>query len=442
MRKTAAELLAFIRRSPSQFHAVENICGSLAEAGFTRLSESEPWNLERGGAYYTMRNHSSVIAFRIPEDAEKISFRLVSSHSDSPTFKVKAAAELTGPAEYLRLNVEPYGGMIDWTWLDRPLSIGGRVMVREQGKITEKLLSIDRDILLIPSLAIHMNKEVNKGMELNRQVDLCPLFSAGEMGKGAFDRMIAAELGCDAEDIVSRELCLVNRQQGVVWGEKEEFISSPKLDDLEAAFASLKGFLSADNRKDVMVYCCFDNEEVGSETKQGAASTFLENTLRRITESFTSGYDAYCAAVARSFMVSFDNAHAVHPNHPEKTDPENRNFLNQGIVIKENAAQHYTTDAFSRAVFSEICRENGIPTQLFANKSTERGGSTLGNISNTQVSLPCVDIGLPQLSMHSSYETAGCRDITYAVEAVKAFYSTEFETGDDGIFFKEYESAL
>lgn len=435
MKETAERLLHFIEKSPSQFHAAQNICRILRKAGFTPLRECDCWNLQKGGSYYATRNHSSVIAFRIPENTEKTSFRLVSSHSDSPTFKVKTASELAGPGSYLRLNVEPYGGMIDQSWLDRPLSVAGRVMVREDGKLSEKLLSVDRDLLLIPSVAIHLNRDANKGTELNRQVDLCPLFSAGKMEKGAFDRMIAAELSCNEKDILSKELCLVNRQKGSVWGVEEEFISAPKLDDLAAAYTSLRGFLQAENEKDISVYCCFDNEEVGSGTKQGAASTFLLDTLRRITETFDPGIDAYCAAIARSFMLSFDNAHAVHPNHPEKTDQENCCWLNKGIVIKENAAQHYTTDAFSRAIFSEICHRNGIPVQLFANRSDLRGGSTLGNISNTQVSLSCVDIGIPQLSMHSSYETAGSEDISHAEDAIRAFYSELFEIGEEEILF-------
>lgn len=425
--ETSKELVEFIRRSPSMFHTVDTLRSYLDAAGATYLPEGEPWRVERGGLYYTVRNGSSLIAWRVGEQLESYHFQMCASHTDSPTYKVKSVAELEGPAEYLRLDVEGYGGMIDYTWLDRPLSVAGRVLVREGDGVRSRLLSLDRDVLLIPSLAVHMNRDVNKGYAFNRQVDLCPLFSAGELKRGDFDRMVAEALGVDPADVVARDLFLVNRQEGRVWGFANEFVSSPKLDDLQCDFVSLKAFLATDNPHDVSVLACFDNEEVGSNTKQGALSTFLRDTLRRINGALGKGEEDLARAVAKSFLVSCDNAHAVHPNHAEKSDDANRALLNHGIVIKEAANQKYTTDAFSRAVMVELCRRAGVPVQTFANRSDMAGGSTLGNLSNTQVSVHAVDVGLPQLAMHSSYETAGARDTAYGIAALEAFYGTDVQ---------------
>ncbi|WP_194610619.1 M18 family aminopeptidase [Clostridium vitabionis] len=423
----AKELLEFIAHSPSMFHSVETIRGMLDQAGFTFLPEAAHWAVKPGGDYYTVRNHSSIIAFRVGDELTDYHFQMCASHSDSPTYKIKSVPELNGPGEYLRLDVEAYGGMIDNTWFDRPLTVAGRVLVREGDGVRARLLYIDRDLLLIPNVAIHFNREVNNGYKYNRQVDLCPLFSAGELKKGAFDAMIAGELGVRAEDILGRDLFLVNRERGTVWGYAGEFISSPKLDDLECAYVSLKAFLAAKNSRTVNVYCCFDNEEVGSNTKQGAMSTFLQDVLHRINHSLGKTPEDYYQAVAGSFLVSCDNAHAVHPNHAEKTDAVNCTWMNKGVVVKEAANQKYTTDAFSRAVFTNLCREAGVPVQAFANRSDSAGGSTLGNLSNTQVSVHAVDIGLPQLAMHSSYETAGVKDIGYAIEALTKFYQTTLQ---------------
>lgn len=421
------ELLEFIQASPSMFHSIHTIKSYLEKENYTYLPEGKPWKLEKGGKYYSTRNNSSIIAFQIGNELSDYHFQMSAAHSDSPTYKIKSAAELLGPGEYLKLNVEAYGGMIDSTWFDRPLSVAGRVLVKEDGAIKNKLLYIDKDVLLIPNLAIHMNRAVNDGYAFNRSVDLCPLFSAGAMRPGEFDQMIARELGVQKEDILGKDLFLVNRQSPAIWGYENEFISSPKLDDLQCAFVSLKGFLASSNPKAINVYCCFDNEEVGSNTKQGAMSTFLQDTLRRI--NFNLGYDEdeYHQAIARSFLVSCDNAHAVHPNKSEETDRINCAYMNRGLVIKEAANQKYTTDAFSRSIFVSICKKAGVPVQLFANRSDKVGGSTLGNLSNTQVSLNAVDIGLPQLAMHSSYETAGSKDTAYAYEALKMFFDSNIQ---------------
>ena len=430
------ELVSFIDKCPSMFHSVHTIAQELKAKGFSYLPEQEAWNLEAGKGYFTTRNGSSIIAFRVPAEMKDYHFQMSAAHGDSPAYKIKSVPELTGPGEYIKLDVEAYGGMIDSTWFDRPLTVAGRVMVRGNGSLSSKLFYIDQDILLIPNVAIHLNRQVKDGYAFNRQVDLCPLYSNGEMKKGSFDEMVAHVLNISVDDIAAKDLFLVNRQKGSLWGWKKEFVSSPRLDDLQCAFISLKGFMDASDNGAVNVYCCFDNEEVGSNTKQGAMSTFLKDTLKRINSALGKTADEYYQAVAKSFLVSCDNAHAVHPNHPEKTDEVNRSFMNKGLVIKESANQKYTTDAFSRALFTEICRQAQAPVQTFANRSDSVGGSTLGNLSNTQVSVHAVDMGLPQLAMHSSYETAGSKDTLYAYQALKQFFSTMVSIeGSDQVSF-------
>lgn len=432
------ELLSFIQSSPSMFHSISTISKYLDEAGFTYLKEKDAWNVEAGGKYYTTRNHSSIIAFKVGKNCSDYHFQMTAAHGDSPTYKVKSVPELEGPNEYLRLDVEAYGGMIDSTWFDRPLSVAGRVLVQEGNKVQNRLLYIDKDILIIPNVAIHFNRQVNDGYKYNRQIDLCPLFSSGELKKGDFDRMVASELGVEPVQILAKDLFLVNRQKPVIWGWKDEFVSTPKIDDLQCAFVALKGFIESQNEESVNVYCCFDNEEVGSNTKQGAMSTFLHDVLVRLNAALGKSEDEYYQAVAKSFLVSCDNAHAVHPNHPEKTDAVNCAYMNKGIVLKESANQKYTTDAFSRALFTAICNKAGVPVQTFANRSDSVGGSTLGNLSNTQVSVHAVDFGLPQLAMHSSYETAGIKDTGYAIASLKAFYDTVIHIdGADEVVFDE-----
>ena len=428
------QLLDFIHRSPSMFHAIASIRAELDAAGYMPLLETEAWHIEPDGKYYTVRNGSSLIAFQVGRDTQNCSFRIAAAHSDSPVYKIKAAPELKGPEEMLRLNVEAYGGMIDSTWLDRPLSVAGRVLIRNGDAVETRLFCTDRDVVLIPNLAIHFNRDVNKGYAFNRQTDLCPLFSAGKLKEGDFDAMVAGQLGIDPKNLLAKDLFLANRQRGCVWGAAGEFISSPRLDDLQCAFSALRGFLAGERENGVNVFCCFDNEEVGSNTRQGAMSTFLKDCLKRISGCLGLNSEEYARAVASSFLLSADNAHAVHPNHPEKTDAENRCFLNRGIVIKENAAQKYTTDAVSRAIVREICEMSGEPYQLFANRSDMAGGSTLGNLSNIQVSLHAADVGLPQLAMHSSYETAGAEDTASAVNVFRAYYRADLCIENDDKF--------
>lgn len=430
------KLLHFTDSCPSMFHSCASIETEMKAAGFEQLPEQAPWKIEPGKNYYAKRNNSSLIAFKIPQDLKDYHFQISAAHSDSPCYKIKSVPEMTGPGEYLKLDVEAYGGMIDYTWMDRPLTVAGRVLVENNGSLESRLFYIDKDIMIIPSVAIHFNRQVNDGYAFNRQVDLSPLYSNGAVKKGSFDEMVAEVLGVQSDQIAGKDLFIVTRQKGTLWGWKDEFVSGSRLDDLECAYLTMKGFLDAKPAVHINVYCCFDNEEVGSNTKQGAMSTFLQDTLHRINIGLGKDEDAYYQAIAASFLVSADNAHAVHPNHPEKTDEINRSFMNKGVVIKESANQKYTTDAFSRAVFRQIAKFADVPVQVFANRSDAQGGSTLGNLSNTQVSLHAVDIGLPQLAMHSSYETGGTLDVLYMWQVMKKYFETNIRIeGSDRVSF-------
>ncbi len=431
-QKTAKEMLDFITKSPTCFHATANLGEMLEKAGFQKLWENEEWKLEKGGRYYTERNDSSVIAFAIPAKGADIKgFHMAAAHSDSPCFKIKEKPELTVEEHYLRLNTEKYGGMILSTWLDRPLSVAGRLAVRGECGIESRLVNIDRDLCVIPNVAIHMNREMNKGVEYNPQVDMLPLFADaafavetadGQPEKTTLLALAAEAAGVDAEKILGEDLFLYTRQEGRFMGAKGEFVLSPRLDDLQSAFALTKAFTESLPTEYINICAVFDNEEVGSGTRQGADSTFLEDVLQRITEGLQESRSTYLRWVADSFLISADNAHAVHPNHPEKADPTNRPYLNGGIVIKYHGSQKYTTDGISAARMKEYCERAKVPYQTYANRSDIAGGSTLGNISTAHVSVSSVDIGLPQLAMHSAVETAGMMDTEYAVRALKEFW--------------------
>lgn len=423
------ELASFIEKSPTAFHAVATIQEMLVEKGYQYLGEEEAWNMVSGGKYYVTRNASSIIAFQVGDLKQNLSFHITASHSDSPAFKLKEHAILEVAKKYAKLNTEGYGGMLCAPWFDRPLSLAGRVIVKQKDTFEQRLVCFDRDLCVIPSVAIHMNRESNDGMKYNKQVDMLPLLGGEGFTEEDFKALVAKEAGVKPEHILGTELFVYNRMKASNWGAKEEFISAPRLDDLQCAYGSLMGFLKGENKKNINVFACFDNEEVGSGTKQGADSTFLADVMKRIYEAAGKSKEEYHRAVANSFMLSCDNAHAVHPNHPEKTDETNRVFMNEGIVMKSHAGQKYTSDAVSMAMFREICDRAGVPVQCFANRSDAAGGSTLGNIAMAQVSMNTVDIGLPQLSMHSPYETAGVKDTEYLIKAVKEFYKSHFEVG-------------
>lgn len=420
-KKTAKKLLKFIQKSPTAFQAVEEMSQRLQKEGFKELKEEKHWDLKAGGNYFVTRNHSAVIAFSIPKKPAW-KFHIMASHSDSPALKIKENPEMEVEKAYIKLNVERYGGMLLAPWFDRPLSVAGRLIVRKNGEIQEKLVAVDKDLLVIPNLAIHMNREVNDGYKYNVQKDMLPLYSDYD-GKGSFMKLMAAETDVAEEDILGHDLFLYGRTPGTVWGANEEFISAPRLDDIQCAFASLEGFLRGERKESIAVHCVLDNEEVGSTTKQGAASTFLKDTLMRINMGLGRTQEEYLMTLADSFMVSADNAHALHPNHTDKTDPVNRPVLNGGIVIKYNANQKYCTDGVSAAIFKDICDRAEVPYQTFVNRSDMAGGSTLGNISNTQVPMKTVDIGLAQLAMHSVYETTGAKDTESLAKAAAVLFA-------------------
>lgn len=431
MNELLRGLFDFIEKSPTCFHAVQEVKNILLAGGFEELQETKPWTVQAGKRYFVTRNQSSLIAFSMPEE-EMRAFQIVASHSDSPTFKIKKNPEKEVQGHYVQLNTERYGGMICASWFDRPLSVAGRVAVRtENGGVQSRLVCCDRDLVVIPNLAIHMNRSANDGYAYNPQTDMLPLYG-GEGAGGSFRKEIAAAAGAAPEHILCADLFLYNRMKGTVWGSRGEFIAAPRLDDLECAYTSLKAFLDGRGRRNASVYALFDNEEVGSGTKQGADSSFLDTVLRRVARAAGISGEKLDTVMASSFMVSADNAHALHPNHPDKNDPTNPVYLNNGVVVKFNANQKYTTDAISGAVFQEICRRAGAKFQVFVNRSDLLGGSTLGNISNSHVSVNTVDIGLPQLAMHSCYETAGSEDVESMVSALTAFYRTDIETLSDG----------
>lgn len=430
--KISREMMEFIKSHPSSFHVADGLAQILSDNGFERLYENEKWKLQKGRDYYVMRNGSSLIAFRIPA-GEVHNFQMVASHSDSPSFKIKENPEMVSAGHYVELNAEKYGGMLCAPWFDRPLSIAGRVMVRADGGVKQRLINFDRDLVMIPNLAIHMDRNLNDGYKYNAQKDMIPIWG-DEASEGSFDEMVAAECGASKEDVVSTDLFLYNRMLGTVWGAQNEYISSPHLDDVQCAYASVKAMLKGHHRESIGVCCVFDNEEVGSGTKQGAASSFLKDVLERIAFGLGMNAEELKMLLSESFLISADNAHAVHPNHMDKADPTNRPYMNGGIVIKYNANQRYTTDAVSAAVFQEICRKAEVPVQSYVNRSDVPGGSTLGNIASHQVSVNMVDIGLAQLAMHSPYETAGVRDTAYLIRALETFYNTGIRREKDGTY--------
>jgi len=412
--------LTFAEQSPTAFHATANLAEMLEENGFRRLKETDPWLVDTGGKYYVIRNDSAVIAFIVPETGFG-AFRIAAAHSDSPLFKLKEHFE-DDSGDYLRINVEKYGGMIMSTWLDRPLSVAGRLAVREGDGVGTRLVNLDRDAVLIPNQPIHFNRDINDGYKYDPQTDMMALYGPKE-AKGALMREIAAAAGVDEKDILSHDLFLYNRQNASVWGAEDAYFSCGRIDDLECAWGCMKALTESTARDTVQVCAVFDNEEVGSGTRQGANSGFLYDTLTRLGFALGASDGEIRAAAAGGFMVSADNAHAVHPNHPEKFDKQNRVFMNKGVVIKHNASQKYTTDAVSGARFALVCEKAGVPVQHFANRSDLPGGSTLGNLAVQHVSMESVDIGLAQLAMHSVYETAGTKDLEYLTTAMKEFWS-------------------
>jgi aspartyl aminopeptidase len=421
------QLFNYIQNAPTAFHAVDAAKEMLVEAGFSELKENEAWTLLPGKSYFVTRNLSALIAFRLPKTAHT-GFQIVASHTDSPCFKIKEKGITACGGKYELLNTEMYGGAIASSWLDRPLSVAGRVMLRTENGIQPRLICADQDMLVIPNLCIHQNRSINDGKPMHNQTDMLPLYSLGGI---SFKEKVAQLAGVCAEDILAEDLFVYNRMPGTVWGPEEELLSAPRLDDLECAFSSIRALIDAETVRNVAVSGLFDNEEVGSCTRQGADSSFLQDILSRIDRCLGLDEQAHRQRIAASFMVSADNAHAAHPNHPETSDPVNRVWMNEGIVVKFSGNQKYTSDAVSAAVFRTICDRAGVPTQSFYNHSDQRGGSTLGNLSGRHVSVTTVDIGLAQLAMHSSWETAGVQDLSWMVKGMTAFFETALRCDGD-----------
>lgn len=426
------DLVEFLQESVTPFHAAAKAESWLRAAGFTRLEEADYWNLEPGKGYYTTRNGSSVVAWRVPDHAIG-GWRIVASHSDSPTWKIKT--DIVENDGCRRLSVEGYGGMIMSTWLDRPLTVGGRVIVKTEDGIESRLVCIDRDLLVIPSLAIHFQRDINKGHTFNPQVDMQPLW--GPAGSRTLTDLVAEELGVDTADILDSDLQLVTRQAPTQIGPDGEFFMAPRIDDLECAATTLLGFLDAAVETDsacAPVWAMLDNEEVGSSSRMGAQSSYLRDVLDRIVDAIPHSGQAMHRAMANSFMLSADNAHATHPNFPQKSDPCAPVRLGGGVVLKYNASQKYTTNAVSGAIFRAICEKADVPVQVFTNRADEAGGSTLGNLQSHTLPIPMADIGLAQLAMHSAVETASVADAEAMTKAVAAFYRVHLRALGDGTY--------
>lgn len=426
------ELLSFIEQHPSVFHMIEGQKQMLLDAGYEQLLESRPWTLREGGKYFLTRNGSAIVAFRIPKK-EFSGFMIMASHSDSPMLKIKENPEITVDGKYKKLNVELYGGPLLAPWFDRPLSVAGRVFVKTETGVESRLVHAGRDLVLIPSLAIHMNRAVNdEGYKYKVQRDLLPLYGAAD-AEGLIP-LLAKSCGIDPETVVSHDLFVYNRQAPSIWGAQGEFMSSPKLDDVQCAWSSLTGFLESSDADSIPVHIVFDNEEVGSMTKQGAASALLKDTLRRITACLGMTESEYLAKLPQSFMLSGDNAHAMHPNYLDKCDPVNHPKMNGGVVLKYSGSQKYTTDAASAAIVHVLAAQAGVTVQPFTNHSDIPGGATLGNISAQQVAVKTADIGAAQLAMHSPYETCGSSDTEQLVALARKLFSSSLTETADGCY--------
>ncbi len=417
MEKINYELLDFIASSPTAFHTVSSVATRLVEEGYTELYESSEWLLKAGGSYFVRRGASSLVAFRIP-DEDFDGYQIATAHTDSPMFKLKPDFELED--KYLRFSADKYGSPILSSWLDRPLSVAGRVVVRENNKIVTRLVETDTPIAIIPSLAPHL--KTDKDAPLSLKTDMLAL--VGEGGKMRVADLLADMLGIDFDSVISHDLYLVNSQKGLIWGSDFSFVSSPRLDDLQCVFAALSGFLYSLDETNVPVLALFDKEEVGSESANGASSAFLPETLERISSSLGKSRAEHFRLLSNSFFISADNAHALHPNHPEQSDSVNNGLLNSGIAIKHNAMGRYVTDAEGEGIVKTLCKTFDIPYFDYTNRSDIVGGSTLGHILQTHLSITGVDIGLPQLAMHSSFETAGARDTEYACRLFEAFFNS------------------
>ena len=428
MKKFAENMLDFIYKSPTQFNAVEVSAEMLEKNGFEKLNPKENWKLEVGKKYYTTKNSSALVAFKVNSDeVEKEGFRIIGSHTDSPGFRIKPNAEMEACGAYLKLNTEGYGGMILSTWLDRPLAMAGRVFLRGENpfKPVEKIVNINKPVCIIPNLAIHMNRSINDGYKYNKQTDMLPL--AGLINEqlekdNYMVKLLASELNVEVEEIIDFDIFLYEYEKGCFTGANEEFISTGRLDNLSMYYSSVEALLDSDSKSGISIAVGFDNEEVGSATKQGADSNMLLNILERVCISLGKDRQQFFEAIENSFIISSDLAHAVHPNVNGMADPTNRPVMGKGPVIKVHAGQAYTSDGYSISVYKEICRECGVEYQEFVNKSDQRGGSTIGPISSTHIDIPSVDVGAPILSMHSIRELGCSEDFYNTYKTFMKFY--------------------
>ena len=415
------ELKNYLNCSYTAYHAVENAEKLLKDNGFTRLSETKKWDIKRGGKYYAVRNGSSLVAFTVGDGDY---FKIAASHTDSPALKLKASPIIKGNG-YARLNVEKYGGGILYSFLDRPLVIAGRINVRQGEKIVSENTVSDYNVV-IPSQAIHINRSVNDGMQFNAQTDLSPLISF----EADADEAMIYKTSLEGE-VVGADLYLVSSEKCYDFGAKGDFVAAPRIDNLSSVFASLNAIINTKDTDGISVAAFFNSEEIGNGTSTGAEGDLVEAALLRIASSLGMDTQEYYAALARSVLLSIDVAHAVHPNHPEKSDPTNRPILGGGVVIKRNANGAYATDGMAEAIIGSIFTKNGIPTQSYHARSDMPCGTTLGKNFVCKMGMLACDIGLPQLAMHSACESFAAKDYTYLYDAVSAFYGAKIRITDD-----------
>ena len=429
VKSFAREVIEFIDESPSTYHVVKNCSDILDENGFERIMPREKWEIKKGGKYFLKKSSSTIIAFTVGEDFDvKNGFKIFGAHTDSPCFRIKPNPEIV-TENVVRLNTEVYGGPILSTWFDRPLSIAGRVIVKGENSFFPRTvkIKIDEPLLTIPNLAIHQNREVNNGVKIDKQNDVLPVISLINKNferEGYLERIILEKTGIKKEDIIDFDLYLYATEKGCLLGANEEFMSSPKIDNLASVYTGLIGLLEAEENQDrINIFVAFDNEEIGSATKQGADSNYLLNTLERISLALGLSRGDFLQMLESSYILSADAAHAAHPAHLGKTDPTNRGKINEGISIKISAKQKYTSDGYSIAVIKQLIEGTEIQIQPFVNESNELGGSTIGPISSTHLDIDGVDLGVPMLAMHSVRELCGIFDVFYLKELAKEFFS-------------------
>jgi probable M18 family aminopeptidase 2 len=431
VKSFAREVIEFIDESPSTYHVVKNCSDILDENGFERIMPREKWEIKKGGKYFLKKSSSTIIAFTVGEDFDvKNGFKIFGAHTDSPCFRIKPNPEIV-TENVVRLNTEVYGGPILSTWFDRPLSIAGRVIVKGEDSFFPRTvkIKIDEPLLTIPNLAIHQNREVNNGVKIDKQNDVLPVISLINKNferEGYLERIILEKTGIKKEDIIDFDLYLYATEKGCLLGANEEFMSSPKIDNLASVYTGLIGLLEAEENQDrINIFVAFDNEEIGSATKQGADSNYLLNTLERISLALGLSRGDFLQMLESSYILSADAAHAAHPAHLGKTDPTNRGKINEGISIKISAKQKYTSDGYSIAVIKQLIEGTEIQIQPFVNESNELGGSTIGPISSTHLDIDGVDLGVPMFAMHSVRELCGIFDVFYLKELAKEFFSKE-----------------